>query len=39
MIGDDISSDVCASKSCGFKGVLVRTGKFRYVYSDLYSLK
>ncbi|KAM7286476.1 phospholysine phosphohistidine inorganic pyrophosphate phosphatase isoform X1 [Ixodes scapularis] len=31
MIGDDISSDVGAAQSVGFRGVLVRTGKYRYV--------
>lgn len=29
MIGDDISSDVGAAQSAGFRGVLVRTGKYR----------
>lgn len=31
MVGDDINSDVHAAQKCGMKGVLVKTGKFRYV--------
>lgn len=29
MIGDDLESDALGGQSCGLKGVLVRTGKFR----------
>lgn len=29
MIGDDIKADVLGAKSCGIKGVLVKTGKYR----------
>lgn len=30
MVGDDIRSDVQAAMNVGMRGVLVRTGKFRY---------
>ena len=33
MIGDDVVSDVGGSQSAGMRGVLVRTGKYRY-FSD-----
>nr|CAD7438622.1 unnamed protein product [Timema bartmani] len=29
MVGDDVVSDIGGAQSCGLKGVLVRTGKFR----------
>ncbi len=34
MIGDDVFNDVGGAKRCGLAGVLVRTGKYRYVYSS-----
>ncbi len=30
MIGDDLVNDVGGAQDCGFFGVLVRTGKYRY---------
>ncbi len=30
MVGDDVVSDVGGAQSCGIRGVLVRTGKFRF---------
>ena len=32
MIGDDVLSDVGAAQQCGMRAVLVRTGKYRYIY-------
>ena len=32
MIGDDVASDVGGAQACGLLGVLVRTGKYRYVF-------
>ena len=29
MVGDDIESDVGGAQTCGIKGILVRTGKYR----------
>lgn len=29
MVGDDVVSDVGGAQSCGMRGILVRTGKFR----------
>jgi ribonucleotide monophosphatase NagD (HAD superfamily) len=29
MIGDDISSDILGAQSCGMRGILVKTGKYR----------
>jgi phospholysine phosphohistidine inorganic pyrophosphate phosphatase len=29
MVGDDLVSDVGGAQSCGMRGILVRTGKFR----------
>jgi len=29
MVGDDVISDVAGAQTCGLKGVLVRTGKYR----------
>lgn len=34
MIGDDIVSDVGGAQACGIRGVQVRTGKFRYHYTE-----
>ena len=31
MVGDDIENDVGGAQKCGMRGVLVRTGKYRYV--------
>ena len=31
MIGDDVESDVGGAMSAGLQGILVKTGKFRYV--------
>ena len=31
MIGDDAESDVGGAMSAGLQGILVKTGKFRYV--------
>lgn len=31
MVGDDIVSDIGGAQVCGIAGVLVRTGKYRYV--------
>ncbi|RUS71157.1 hypothetical protein EGW08_021083 [Elysia chlorotica] len=31
MVGDDIASDVGGAQACGMAGVLVRTGKYRYL--------
>ena len=30
MVGDDVVSDVGGAQKAGIRGVLVRTGKFRY---------
>lgn len=39
MIGDDIDSDVGGAQALGIKGVLVRTGKYRQVYTDASLIK
>jgi HAD superfamily hydrolase (TIGR01458 family) len=39
MIGDDIDSDVGGAQAAGIKGVLVRTGKYRQVYTDASQIK
>ena len=31
MVGDDVVSDVGGAQKAGIRGVLVRTGKFRYI--------
>lgn len=38
MIGDDIVSDVGGAQACGMKGVLVRTGKYRYCFQVILKL-
>ena len=30
MVGDDIVNDVGGAQACGLKGVMVRTGKYRW---------
>ena len=31
MVGDDVMNDVGGAQRCGLTGILVRTGKYRYV--------
>ena len=31
MVGDDVLNDVGGAQRCGLMGILVRTGKYRYV--------
>ena len=35
MIGDDLINDIGGAQSCGMRGVLVRSGKYRWVFMEL----
>ena len=34
MVGDDVLNDVGGAQGCGLTGILVRTGKYRYVQNN-----
>ena len=39
MIGDDIDSDVGGAQQAGLRGILVKTGKYRQVYTETSAVK
>jgi ribonucleotide monophosphatase NagD (HAD superfamily) len=39
IIGDDIDADVGGGQQVGLTGILVKTGKFRQLYTDSSSIK